>query len=644
MHNSSLKLFIPHLVLLCVGGVSGLALAYILDGVQWDYSADLKSARDLGIVSEAILKNYPKSRDVLTYFFAFVLPVSGALAVWLPWGLRQRRILAGLICEAGNNDLPQSHPWRPLFFSLAALMLVLSCFDLNLFYDGKWNPVVGSWPFLGEEGVFLEWTQRILNGEVMGKDFLCVYGPLMVYPLVLLQEIAGPLVSLGRWYAFALNLTAYILLAFIISRTIRSTFVALPALLLMVLFYPWMTHSANMSPLRVVLGMVPLLSLLRFRETGKEVWIAAAGACCGVSFLFSQEVGVCALLASLAFAGFSCIRECGIAMVVRRFAVLLAGWAALLLPAIVYFTAKGALPHFIEGLTVYPRNAMLGYAGLVFPSIADAVKSLHVPLVFDNYWIIGTYVLASIVLLIRIILGCTDTRTAVLVFILIFGSLHFRSALGRSSCYEAFVVAPSAFMLLFMALDYCVCRLNGNRNIIRIFMVMLMLAVISAVAAGMSHTRSNLVSFGNMLLEKNRFTRIIQSQLIGVERDDVRHHPGTALEIQSIADFFRSHPTPDNYVYFFPQEPAYYFIFNKKNPTRYATSYLAATSEMRRELVADLEKRKPLYAVYSRSTWRIDGIPSYVQVPEVYGYLEANYEVLLDYGAVVFLKRKQAHG
>ncbi|MFA7405814.1 MAG: hypothetical protein WC007_17625 [Pelobacteraceae bacterium] len=644
MRNLRVRLYGTHIILLCAGAVAGFALAYVLDNIPWDFSADLVKARELGMVSEAILRNYPKSRDVLTFFFALGLPVVGALAFWLPWGFKRRAILSRLIYEKMGDDMPvrQPQPMRPLLLAVAALLLVAAYFDLNQFYNiSKWNPVTGSWPFLGEEGVFLEWTQRILSGDVRGKDFFTVYGPLMVYPLVLMQKVAGPLVTIGRWYAFFLNLTAYVLLAFIVNRVIRSSFVAMIALLFMVVVYPWMIYSANMSPLRVVLGMVPLVPLLRYRATGNGIWLTLAGAAGGVSFLFSQEVGACSLVASCALVALGFFEGCTFTTLARRSAQLLAGVAAMLLPVMVYFMTKASLPEIVDSLFEYPRLAMLGYAGLIFPSIADAVVSYNAPLVFDNYWIIALYVFVAILLTIRLLTGRIDTKTVEMVFLLVFGALLFRSALGRSSIGKAYFVAPPAFLLLFMALDHSVLRFRKNRIFFRVFMVMVTVVVISAVSAKMTFPQHNISNLRELFLAKNRFAKNADTQMAGVERDDVYHHPDTVREIRLIADFFKTHPTPNGYVYFFPQEAAYYFIFNKKNPTRYPTSYLAITHDMRREVVEDLEEKKPLYVVYSKSTWRIDGIPAYVQVPEIIDYLKANYDVLLDYEPIVFLQRKQ---
>ena len=96
---------------------------------------------------------------------------------------------------------------------------------------------------------------------------------------------------------------------------------------------------------------------------------------------------------------------------------------------------------------------------------------------------------------------------------------------------------------------------------------------------------------------------------------------------------------PGSFVYFFPNEPLYYFLFNRRNPTAFNTSYLAATRKQRLEIIADLEKNMPRFVIYSLATWRIDDIPEEVQEPEVVAYLHEKYRRYLDMGNVLALKR-----
>lgn len=112
-----------------------------------------------------------------------------------------------------------------------------------------------------------------------------------------------------------------------------------------------------------------------------------------------------------------------------------------------------------------------------------------------------------------------------------------------------------------------------------------------------------------------------------------------ALSIIKIKEFLDVNTGRGDYVYFFPNEAAYYFLFDRTNPTRYAISYVAATREQREEIVMDLEKNRPEYLIYSKKTWRIDNISETVQVPEVVEYLNKRYKPVMDLEDVQIAKR-----
>ncbi len=138
----------------------------------------------------------------------------------------------------------------------------------------------------------------------------------------------------------------------------------------------------------------------------------------------------------------------------------------------------------------------------------------------------------------------------------------------------------------------------------------------------------------------NKWTRINNgTEVKGLDRGKIRFDQTTAATLDKIRTFLDAHTAEGDYVYFFPNEAAYYFLFNRTNPTRFAMAYFAVTSDHRRELVADLEKKKPLYIIYSLKTWRIDDIPEYQQVPEIVSYLRQNYKKMRDMGEFLILQK-----
>jgi hypothetical protein len=124
-----------------------------------------------------------------------------------------------------------------------------------------------------------------------------------------------------------------------------------------------------------------------------------------------------------------------------------------------------------------------------------------------------------------------------------------------------------------------------------------------------------------------------------LKRGDVLFDHSTAETLRKIYNFLETNTTPGEYTYFFPNEAAYYFLFNRNNPTRYFGAYQAVTRKQRCELVLDLEKNRPRYVIYSLDTWRIDNILEDRQVPEVFEYLRKEYRPDTYLKEVLVLKR-----
>ncbi len=93
--------------------------------------------------------------------------------------------------------------WLLCLAGVIGVYLVCS-WNINYFYRPN-----GWWDLLGEEGENLAWAHSVLTGGVYGKDFHCLYGPLLVYPLAWAMELFGVTIITERAYTFCLNLAAY---------------------------------------------------------------------------------------------------------------------------------------------------------------------------------------------------------------------------------------------------------------------------------------------------------------------------------------------------------------------------------------------------------------------------------------------------
>ena len=630
-----------HWALLAGGCLAGLIAAFLVSLYPFDFSTVLDEARRLGIVSRTTLAGYAKSRDILSYAALLLLPVACSLGVWLVWSRGRRPALLTLLSY--TSAIPAASTLsRRLAASAILFLFLLATFNINDFY----SPVSG-WAFLGEEGEYLAWAQALLDGGVYARDFFATRGPLVVYPLAWTMKLFGTSVLVGRFYAYGLNLIAAVILMLLLYRTVRNrTLVILSSLLALELFSGG-GGRVEAGMLRVFLGFVPLLILYRHAGSSRRLPLLAAGAALALSLLYSQEAGFCAVMATGAFL---CLEtRAGDFRYVTRYSLLVAAGCLVVLGAVLgYFFRVNALGRFLENLYGFPKLMTLGYASLPFPSITDFLAAPLTGGAYLPYWITGIYILAGISLLVRMFLDSGSRDLHFRGALLVFGIFLFRSALGRSDESHFYFALPPAFLLAILMLDDAVSGVAGSSlKMLKTGRLMFLAALLSSL----------LLLFGTSRVLQDRVFAIYDGvrqagskfrveetgvRLPQMIRGGVFFDPKTAGKLVKIGNALDRCSREGEYVFFFPNEAAYYFLFNRRVPTRYVHAYFAASSAQRREMVADLELKRPACAVYSLEEWRIDDIPEGVQVPEVVRYLNDAYFVAEDLGGVLILRRRQA--
>jgi hypothetical protein len=639
-------LLLKQMLVIILGLVAGLTAAFFMSFVKLDYSGDLQTAREMGIVSLAVLENYPKSRDIVTYLSLLLLPVAGSLSFWFAWSMGQRHEVLAELPVIKVSSFSGNYRYRRILL----LLLMLCYFLVSLVCADIFSAenAANSWMFLGEEGENLAWVQCILQGGVYAKDFFCLYGPMLTYPLAWFMKLFGQTVLMERIYGWILDLLAFTIYLVILNRILRNRVsLVIGAIVYSVMFMNSMWLSPNATNLRVALGILPLYLLHRGLESNNGYLAFAAGVAVGQSLLFSQEVGVCSFVALGCMLTVHAFRERPVRKLAVQLGALCLGTAVSVLPMLFYLAAKGALSEAIKSLYLYPRLVMLGYGALPFPGISDFFRTPFTSEVFPPLWIIAVYITAATALTILLVIRRTGPATFFATGLLIFGILLFRSALGRSDIVHYMFVAPPAFILVFIYIDRSITT-DGDKNCPLIRVSRWMGSLLAGVLILLTFTISPFLKifFEGVLnsprrLEELRHVETSRRERYLLDRSGVLFDKKSLTDFMAIRSFLDGETRPDDYVMFFPNEAAYYFLFNRRNPTRYAISYFAASSVQRREMVDDLERNKPEYVIYSLETWRVDDIPEKVQVPELVAYLGGKYEPYRKISNVLVMKRKK---
>ena len=634
------RLCFIHMAVLACGCLVGVAVAAFVSNLPIDFSAEIGEARRLGIVSKTILAGYPKSRDILFYAAFILLPITISLGAWIVWGRRHRSDLAALF-RIEPTPMVARLPARPFLALVTVIVSLLIPFNINNFYE-----TAGGWAFFGEEGQFLAHAQILLDGGDYARDFFCLYGPLVTYPLAFAMKLFGASVMVGRCYTYGLTIVSAVIIVTMLNVAMRNRGLFIIASLFMMAIFIDGGDRTSPTYLRVLLGYVPLLILFRNALNELKFSAAISGVSLGISLLFSQEVGLCAVIATLVFLHMETRATKTYRRLASQVGQLTIGCCLVVLPMLGYFYRHNALGRFFESLYGYPKLVTLGFGSLPFPSFSELMAAPLTGRAYFPYWIIGIYLLAAISLSVVIFLGQANRDTHFRVSLLVFGMLLFRAALGRSDESHFYFALSPALMLTFLMLDDAFRELsNCPVQVLKTGRCILIGGLVLSLVLLCGTSRILRNSMVRVYTELNRFPSKFNVQETGVAlpqmtRAGVLFDRATAHDIVKIGQALDHYTRPGDNVLFFPNEAAYYFLFNRSVPTRYVHAYFAVTTDQRREMVNELEQSRPAYVIYTLNSWRIDDIPEYIQVPEVVSYLREKYTPVEDLGGILVLRRK----
>jgi hypothetical protein len=112
--------------------------------------------------------------------------------------------------------------------------------------------------------------------------------------------------------------------------------------------------------------------------------------------------------------------------------------------------------------------------------------------------------------------------------------------------------------------------------------------------------------------------------------------------LREVTKWLREHSEPTDPVLFLPNQAAYYFLVDRRNPTRYALSHQMVTDEHRREALADLEGSPPRYVVWAPESLRLDDIPHEAYIgPDIMEWIRSHYQLEHHIGQVQILGRRR---
>lgn len=626
-----------HRVTLALGFVLGAAVLLSLGRVPLDFGGELERARELGLVSLALHAGQAPSEPVVRYLMSLALPVLGALLSWSLWArTKPTAALAALLDGDEGVDVGprRARRWVALLCGVGA---ALSAVNVSELYGYGGSAAVGPWPFLSEEGIFLAWAQRILGGEVYGRDFACEYGPLSVYALAAWLRLFGETVLASRAFAQVLSgaaLAAYALLLCARLRSPAALALVVPAWLLV--YNAHGVATLNGSPVRVAVGVAGVYLAHAGAERARPGLRVAAGAALGASLLLSQEVGLCALVAIGVAGALRWLRT----RAAPSLAPLGAGLALSLAPPLAYFAAEGALGDVVRNLALYPRLIAQGMVGIPFPPLTWVLSSSQRGIGVLHWAVIGLYAATLAWLAPRLVLRRWSAETEWTAACLVLGVLLFRAALGRADEVHVLYASPPAALLVAELFDRALHRRRTDG--LAKALVLAVPAAVLGVGWATAKLRGNVVDGVRDAVEVRRKWTV--DDALRAEAAAALPRAGVSLgplrrPLEELARFLHGATAPGEPVAFLPVDAALYFLLERANPTPFGTVLQASSKGLRERWIDAFERAAPRYVVYASDRWLIDGVPIERAAPEIVAHLRARYRFQRHVGGFAILER-----
>lgn len=252
------------------------------------------------------------------------------------------------------------------------ILIFAGCFVVSFVYQTIiMTPVIG----LYDEGIILFGARRVMEGDLIHRDFYSNYGPGQFYALAALFKLFSPSILVERlWHSFVTSLSVAVIFL-IVARSTRSTLAALATAAACMIwfgsfgFYGYPVFPALAAVLTGLLCLVPTFNAVH------SVWsLLAAGVCMGAAFLFRYDIGIATAAVMAVVLGLHAAvqpssagrRSRDIARCVMLFAV---GFAFVAVPVIAAFIVHNAAGDLFFEVVTYPSEYYYKTRSLPFPNL-----------------------------------------------------------------------------------------------------------------------------------------------------------------------------------------------------------------------------------------------------------------------------------
>lgn len=572
---------------------------------------------------------------------------------------------AGLTVEqhdTGSRVFPSIARIRLIVEIIGSIVILLAGLRYFLLYFNKGTNLL-------DEGFQVALAGRILDGQLIYRDFLALPSPGSFYTVAWLMQLFGQELIVVRWAVLIIGLGIMLATLAIARHLMNWIFAAVAALLAVV--WGWFYVAANFYSWEAMfVGLLALLAFLRYTRTERWWWIFLAGLATGATLMVKQNIGVYTGLALAGALWISLVFETsGLRAVasrrLRASLILGLGAALVVLPVLVLLFAAGAGPYLYENWWyypqyIYPQGLSLPYPVLEpvlpkYPTVLQATQAFYAGLLSQpetyTFWIkllmylpALVYPFALLMLIgFAIRLHVTAPAPAIkreaqtLLAIALFGILTFLQAWPRSDeTHILFGMQPGYILLAYIS--YCLWRGLvwlpdlARRAVLRLrfrslgTIVAAILLVLDAVLlVPVLLPQATLLKSGidDTALRYQGFTVELQTP----RGRGILTIPIEEQRIDGVSVYILSHTAPGEPIFIVPWAAGLYFLTDRPNPTRYDLLYDGSIDHADYpKLIQTLDRTKPNYIIYGYA-WDVDNKKFSDYARPIDQYIRSHYRI-----------------
>jgi hypothetical protein len=201
-----------------------------------------------------------------------------------------------------------------------------------------------------DEGSFLCGAERLLRGQVFGRDFVEVMGPGTFYWLAAFYRALGVNAFAAR-ACLMLTWITMALLVYRLSRPVAPAYRLLPLALILGTSFNSLVGGVSHHMVGNCLALLAVLCLSNWGSAPKTQWLACAGVFAGATALVHQPKGILILLAANTWIWMCWRKQRSTGKAVLQ---LTAGFFVILGVSALYFVGKGAFLDLFRAACIWP--------------------------------------------------------------------------------------------------------------------------------------------------------------------------------------------------------------------------------------------------------------------------------------------------